>query len=422
MVTRSQLRRSHRPRLGDDQTLMPSWNSTSLNTLQNNDTLMSSSLFKATENLPAAVSDWSEEDVAHFLEDIGLHEYADAFVHERIRGITLAELTAQDVVELGIVRMGDRKFFFKALEHVLQVDEAHHSSHVHHVHNTPALQRHLERRSTLSEVEHPKLERRSNPNSFDALSRRRRGEGEGDPDDMMQPVSIVVRKKSGFTAIQQQRVVEQRQQELEQQQHEMQLEKKRMEMEQQKQLQQLQLKLLAQQQELERQKFQMQHQLLLQEEGKVEKEELVKKGGTKRRMSGPPAIQQVPMKGPPSIQNSLGSAENDSVNPTPKQKRRTVPDMIITTPDPESRELQPELLDTPREGYTGAYGDSQLIGIQPLTPLVQPQQQPQQQLIPILHNTDANPIPEHKKANETKVSFDALIANPDDIPKSAVGK
>ena len=83
-----------------------------------------------------------------------------------------------------------------------------------------------------------------------------------------------------------------------------------------------------------------------------------------------------------------------SVNPTPKQKRRTVPDMIIATPDPESRELQPELLDTPREGYTGAYGDSQLIGIQPLTPLVQPQQQPQQQLVPnILHNTDANPIP-----------------------------
>ena len=50
------------------------------------------------------MADWTENDVAMFLDDIGLHEYADAFLHERIRGVTLADLTAQDAVELGMTR------------------------------------------------------------------------------------------------------------------------------------------------------------------------------------------------------------------------------------------------------------------------------------------------------------------------------
>lgn len=56
------------------------------------------------EARPVAVADWTENDVAMFLDDIGLHEYADAFLHERIRGVTLADLTAQDAVELGMTR------------------------------------------------------------------------------------------------------------------------------------------------------------------------------------------------------------------------------------------------------------------------------------------------------------------------------
>ncbi|GMH73003.1 hypothetical protein TL16_g06066 [Triparma laevis f. inornata] len=372
--------------------------------------MMSTSLFKAMENLPAAVSDWTEDDVAQFLEDIGLHEYADAFVHERIRGITLAELTPQDVIELGITRMGDRKFFFKALEHVLQVDEVHHSDHVHHVVNTPELQKHLERRSTMGNVElessPPKMKRRSSATSFDALSRQRRSDGGylGISDEMMQPVNVVVRKKSGFTAVQQQQ-----------------------------QLQEMQLKLLKQQQEMERQKFQMEHQQQnLRESVRPHSAQAAGRGGTKRRMSGPPII----FHNPPSVDG--GSIASDSVgrrDTTPKMKRRAVPNLVITTPEPDSRELgglglepEPELLDTPHglDDVDDVANES----------LVQPQQQQQQQLhAPILHNNN-NGLNEkfndkkfpnaefHKfeKVTGTTVSWDTMIENKDDIPKSAVGK
>ena len=63
--------------------------------------------------MPVAVSDWTETDVGTFLDNIGLHEYSPMFVHERVRGVTLADLNVQDAMDLGVQRLGDRKFLFK---------------------------------------------------------------------------------------------------------------------------------------------------------------------------------------------------------------------------------------------------------------------------------------------------------------------
>ena len=128
-------------------------------------------------------------------------------------------------------------------------------------------------------------ERRSSATSFDALSRQRRSDGGylGTSDEMMQPVNVVVRKKSGFTAVQQQ----------------------------QQQLQEMQLKLLKQQQAMERQKFQMEHQQqnlresLKRESVRPHSAQAAGRGGTKRRMSGPPII----FHNPPSVDG--GSVASD---------------------------------------------------------------------------------------------------------------
>ena len=98
------------------------------NTLHHTSTLMASSLNQSTFTLPSAIADWTSEDVGQWLTNIGLHENASTFVHERIRGITLHDLTVEELVDLGIDKMGDRKLFFKALEHILRIDEIHHSS------------------------------------------------------------------------------------------------------------------------------------------------------------------------------------------------------------------------------------------------------------------------------------------------------
>ncbi len=149
--------------------------SSSLNTLHTN-TTMSQSLFASTDGLPDAVADWTAEDVGDWLHNVGLHEVADVFVHERIRGVNLPDLTAEEVVELGITRMGDRKFFFKALEHILRMDEQHHSHHVpmNKTVASHAAAPHLTRRTTVASLEPIPMKRRPSVTSFDSMSMQRR--------------------------------------------------------------------------------------------------------------------------------------------------------------------------------------------------------------------------------------------------------
>jgi hypothetical protein len=155
---------------------------------------MSLSLRQATESLPMAVSDWSEVDVGAFLDNIGLHEYSQVFIHERIRGVTLADLTMEDVYGLGVHRLGDRKYFFKALEHILAEDEAHHSNYVP-----------LTRNSRV-----PPPSGRAVSTSFDVMARQRRSAEQQhiafnstaesllveEDEELLEPVQVVIKKKA----------------------------------------------------------------------------------------------------------------------------------------------------------------------------------------------------------------------------------
>ena len=174
----------------------------SLNTVQQTGTLMSSSLRQATESLPAAVSDWSEVDVGAFMDNIGLHEYSQIFVHERVRGVTLADLTMEDVYSLGVHRLGDRKYLFKALEHVLAEDEAHHSNYVQMVPNSNTRTRYVPRNSKA-----PPPSGRAVATSFDALARQRRSVEHQfsstadsllveEDKELLEPVQVVIKKKA----------------------------------------------------------------------------------------------------------------------------------------------------------------------------------------------------------------------------------
>lgn len=141
-----------------------------------------------------AVSDWSEVDVGAFLDNIGLHEYSQVFIHERIRGVTLADLTMEDVYGLGVHRLGDRKYFFKALEHILAEDEAHHSNYVP-----------LTRNSRV-----PPPSGRAVSTSFDVMARQRRSAEQQhiafnstaesllveEDEELLEPVQVVIKKKA----------------------------------------------------------------------------------------------------------------------------------------------------------------------------------------------------------------------------------
>ncbi|GMI05652.1 hypothetical protein TrVE_jg12838 [Triparma verrucosa] len=75
--------------------------------------------------LPAKLSDWSELDVARWLNALGLGEYSAAFVNERIIGYVLEDLTLDDLVDLGILRIGDQKLFFKAVDAFCREEAVH---------------------------------------------------------------------------------------------------------------------------------------------------------------------------------------------------------------------------------------------------------------------------------------------------------
>ena len=54
-------------------------------------------------------------DVGKWLEDLGLGDYAPAFAENHIDDETLAELTGDDLKELGIASLGHRKRLLAAI-------------------------------------------------------------------------------------------------------------------------------------------------------------------------------------------------------------------------------------------------------------------------------------------------------------------
>jgi hypothetical protein len=62
-------------------------------------------------------------DIARWLEQLGLGEHTAAFAENRIDAETLRELTADDLKELGVVALGDRKKLLKAIAELGAVPE-----------------------------------------------------------------------------------------------------------------------------------------------------------------------------------------------------------------------------------------------------------------------------------------------------------
>ncbi len=54
-------------------------------------------------------------DIGEWLEQLGLGEYAEAFAKNRIKFDHLADLSEDDLRELGVAAMGDRKTLSRAI-------------------------------------------------------------------------------------------------------------------------------------------------------------------------------------------------------------------------------------------------------------------------------------------------------------------
>ncbi len=54
-------------------------------------------------------------DIGEWLEQLGLGEYTEAFAKNRIKFDHLADLNEDDLRELGVVAMGDRKTLSRAI-------------------------------------------------------------------------------------------------------------------------------------------------------------------------------------------------------------------------------------------------------------------------------------------------------------------
>ena len=49
------------------------------------------------------------DDIRKWLEDLGLGEYAAAFVENRVDAGVLTELTSEDLKDIGVAAVGDRR-------------------------------------------------------------------------------------------------------------------------------------------------------------------------------------------------------------------------------------------------------------------------------------------------------------------------
>lgn len=64
------------------------------------------------------VVDWSAEQVADYISDLGLEQYADTFVDEGITGDVLAALQHAELKEMGVASVGHRLTILKAVYEV----------------------------------------------------------------------------------------------------------------------------------------------------------------------------------------------------------------------------------------------------------------------------------------------------------------
>ena len=63
------------------------------------------------------------EDIRVWLEGLGLDEYSDAFIDNAIDRELLPHLTNEDLKELGITKLGDRKKLLLNLEQLSSIKE-----------------------------------------------------------------------------------------------------------------------------------------------------------------------------------------------------------------------------------------------------------------------------------------------------------
>lgn len=61
------------------------------------------------------VDAWSMTDVAAWLDELGMEQYAESFEENEICGSHLTEMTKDDLRELGIARLGHRLTIINAL-------------------------------------------------------------------------------------------------------------------------------------------------------------------------------------------------------------------------------------------------------------------------------------------------------------------
>jgi SH3/ankyrin repeat-containing protein len=59
---------------------------------------------------------WSKADVADWLESLNLAEHRDAFLDNEIEGAHLASLRKEDLIDLGVTRVGHRMNIERALK------------------------------------------------------------------------------------------------------------------------------------------------------------------------------------------------------------------------------------------------------------------------------------------------------------------
>ncbi|TNN24818.1 SH3 and multiple ankyrin repeat domains protein 2 [Liparis tanakae] len=64
----------------------------------------------------APVELWSKHDVADWLESLNLGEHRDAFLDNEIEGAHLASLQKEDLIDLGVTRVGHRMNIERALK------------------------------------------------------------------------------------------------------------------------------------------------------------------------------------------------------------------------------------------------------------------------------------------------------------------
>jgi hypothetical protein len=81
------------------------------------------SLTASLAPLPPHIADWSPLGVCNWLSAIGMPEYNEAFLHERIRGVNLPDLHEDDLLALGVTRLGDRLFIMSAIRQACERDQ-----------------------------------------------------------------------------------------------------------------------------------------------------------------------------------------------------------------------------------------------------------------------------------------------------------